>query len=107
MNCNCKENYENLVNLIKIKKKEFEIAYEDGPTQVRKIKFDIVKEMYSQLKKFSKCNCFLGQNIIKMKDILDYFFINEDKLKLELNETAFVNEKEKLFDKINIILNTK
>jgi len=107
MNCNCKEHYDKLLSIITTKKKEFEIAYEDGPVQVRKIKFDIIKDMYSQLMKFEKCNCFLGQNMIKMKDILGSFFINEDRIKAEYNETAFVNEKEKLFDKVSLLLNTR
>ena len=90
-----------------MRKKDFEFAYEDGPAQVRLIKFEMIKEMYLQLNKFERCNCLLGQNIMHMKDILCSFFDNEEHIKAEYNETAYVNEKEKLFDKINLLLNTK
>lgn len=106
VDCKCRNKHRKIISIISKKRKAFEVAFEHGPTPVRAVKFKIIQEINKVLGTSNLCNCFLGQNLQKIAQLLSTYFANYNKYKKELNHTAFENEKDKIYDKISLILNT-
>ena len=105
MNCGCREMYDKIITLIRSKEKSFNQAYGEGSSEVRELKGTVLSEIYTLLPNNSiTCNCYTGQLLQRMQEILRNFYDRREQIRREYSQTAYDFEIEKVFDKVNLIL---
>lgn len=107
MNCKCQEVFNKISGIIAAKSVKFDRAFQDGPGQVLKVKTEVINDIQDHLKGKLICNCFTGQILRKISVAIEEHFVTNKMLERECNLTAIENEKEKLFNKVILLLNTK